>query len=80
MIGTHFSNHAYLGQGIASPLGTISAVAMMLDHLGEEEAAQRVDEAVARCLNERGVLTPDLGGSATISQVGNKVERIFGEG
>ncbi len=68
------------GKGIANPLATISAVAMMLDHLGEQEAAQRVDAAVARSLGERRAMTPDLGGSATTSQVGDEVVRLLGEG
>lgn len=69
-----------VGKGIANPLATISAVAMMLDHLGEQEAALKVDGAVAVCLNERNVLTPDLGGNATTSQVSAEVVRILGEG
>ena len=67
------------GKGIANPLATISAVAMMLDHLGEYEAAEKVDGAVARCLNERKVITPDLGGNATTSQVADEVVRLLGE-
>ena len=67
------------GKGIANPLATISAVAMMLDHLGEDSAAQKVDAAVARCLNERKVLTPDLGGSATTPQVADEVVRLLAE-
>lgn len=67
------------GKGIANPLATISAVAMMLDHLGEGESAQKLDVAVARCLNERRVLTPDLGGIATTGQVGDEVVRILRE-
>ena len=67
------------GKGIANPLATISAVAMMLDHLGESTSAQKLDEAVARCLNERRVLTPDLGGTATTGQVGDEVVRILRE-
>ena len=65
------------GKGIANPLATVSAVAMMLDHLGEQEAAGRVDAAVASCLSQRSVLTPDLGGSATTSQVGDEVVRLL---
>jgi len=68
------------GQGIANPLATISAVAMLLDHLGELDTARRVDTAVARCLDERKVLTPDLGGNAGTSQVGDEVVRLLGEG
>ena len=79
MNGTSFSNGRCFGKGIANPLATISAVAMMLDHLGEREAAQQVDDAVARCLNERKVLTPDIGGNATTSQVAEEVIRLLAE-
>ena len=68
------------GKGIANPLATISAVAMMLEHLGRHEEARRVDQAVSRCLNDRAVLTPDLGGSATTTQVGDEVVRLLGQG
>ena len=53
---------------------------MMLDHLGEPEAARRVDAAVARCLEERSVITGDLGGTATTTQVGNEVVRLLAAG
>jgi tartrate dehydrogenase/decarboxylase/D-malate dehydrogenase len=69
-----------MGQGKANPLATISAVAMLLDHLGEPAAAQRVDAAVVRSLEERRVVTADLGGSASTSQVGDEVVRLLGEG
>jgi len=68
------------GKGIANPLATISAVAMMLDHFGEQESAQRVDAAVMRSLEERKVVTPDLGGIGTTSQVGDEVVRLLGLG
>jgi tartrate dehydrogenase/decarboxylase/D-malate dehydrogenase len=68
------------GKGLANPLATISAVAMMLEHLGEHRAAQRVDAAVVRSLQERKVMTPDLGGSATTSQVGDEVVRLLRDG
>ncbi len=68
------------GKGIANPLATISAVAMMLDHLGEQDAALRVDAAVANCLEQRRVLTPDLGGNASTSQVGDEVVKLLKEG
>jgi tartrate dehydrogenase/decarboxylase / D-malate dehydrogenase len=67
------------GKGIANPLATISAVAMLLEHLDEHEAAERVDAAVARVLEERNVLTPDLGGGASTSQVGDEVARLLAE-
>ena len=59
------------GKGIANPIATISATAMMLDHLGEAQAAARVDAAVAQCLERRQALTPDLGGTATTAELGD---------
>ena len=69
-----------MGKGIANPLATVSAVAMMLDHLGEQEAAERVDRAVARCLEQRTVLTADLGGTATTAEMGYEAARLIREG
>ena len=69
-----------MGKGIANPLATVSAVAMMLDHLGEQEAADRVDKAVARCLEQRTVLTVDLGGTASTSEMGDEAARLIREG
>lgn len=68
-----------MGKGIANPLATISAVAMMLDHFGELDVARRVDAVVARCLEERKVLTADLGGSASTTQVGDEAVRLLRE-
>ena len=65
-----------MGLGIANPIATIAAVGMMLDHLGETAAAQRVDAAVARCLQERRVATRDLGGQATTAQMGDEAARL----
>lgn len=67
------------GRGIANPLATISAVAMMLHHLGEPNAAAQVETAVTRSLQQRQTLTPDLGGQATTSQVGDEIVRLLGE-
>ena len=69
-----------MGKGIANPLATVSAVAMMLEHLGEQEAADRVDRAVARCLERRTVLTVDLGGTASTSEMGDEAARLIREG
>jgi homoisocitrate dehydrogenase len=52
------------GKGIANPTAAILSAAMMLDYLGEKEAAKRVEKAVDLVL-ERGPRTPDLGGDAT---------------
>ena len=65
------------GKNLANPLATILAVAMMLEHLGEAEAARRVNAAALQVLNERNVLTGDLGGNASTQAVGDEVVRIL---
>ena len=65
------------GQNLANPLATVLAVGMMLEHLGEHDAADRVNAAVLRVLNERTTLTADLGGSASTEQVGDEVVRLL---
>ena len=66
------------GQGKANPLATVFAVAMLLDHLGEDAAAGRVNNAALQVLNDRAVLTADLGGTAATGQVGDEVVRLLG--
>ena len=65
------------GKNLANPLATIFAVAMMLEHLGETDAAGRVNAAALRVLNERSVLTGDLGGNASTQEVGDEVVRLL---
>lgn len=52
------------GQGIANPLGLILSGAMLLEHLGQTEAAERVYDGVRALCKAPHFLTPDLGGQA----------------
>ncbi len=61
----HGSAPDIAGKGIANPLATMLAGAMMLDFLGEPESARRVDAAVRAALADGSALTRDLGGSVT---------------
>jgi tartrate dehydrogenase/decarboxylase / D-malate dehydrogenase len=58
----HGSAPDIAGKGVANPLGAIFSAAMMLDHLGLDQAAMRVDAAARSVLAEGRVQTPDLGG------------------
>jgi tartrate dehydrogenase/decarboxylase/D-malate dehydrogenase len=61
----HGSAPDIAGQNIANPVGTIWAGAMMLEHLGETEAAARVMRAIETALGDQATpKTPDLGGTA----------------
>lgn len=57
------------GQGIANPIATIRSVALMLEFLGQEEAAAMIYKAVDANLAEAKVLSPDLGGRAKTEEV-----------
>jgi len=67
------------GKGLANPLASILATAMMLEHLGEETAARRIGKVVEQILREGKVRTPDLGGNSTTSQVSDEVVRLLGQ-
>jgi 3-isopropylmalate dehydrogenase len=69
---SHGSAPDIAGKGIANPIGTIWAGALMLEHLGEEEAAGLVVRAIEKTTLD-GVLTVDLGGTAKTADVGNRV-------
>jgi tartrate dehydrogenase/decarboxylase/D-malate dehydrogenase len=56
------------GRGIANPVGALWSAVLMLEHLGEAAAAASLMTAVERVLAD-GVLTPDLGGTATTQDV-----------
>lgn len=68
----HGSAPELAGKGVANPLATILAGAMMLDHLGERTARHQVQEAVSMVLAQE-TTTPDLGGTYTTSQVADAV-------
>jgi tartrate dehydrogenase/decarboxylase/D-malate dehydrogenase len=68
----HGSAPDIAGQGIANPIAAIWTVALMLDHLGLADEAAAVMHAI-RATTGSGVLTPDLGGTATTREVGDAV-------
>ncbi len=69
----HGSAPDIAGKGIANPIGQIWSGAMMLDHLGETEAAAAILAAIEAVLRNSQVLTPDMGGSATCRELGQRI-------
>ena len=69
----HGSAPDIAGRGIANPMATMLAAAMMLEFLGEAAAAVRLERAVLRVLGEGRGLTPDLGGDGTTVSVTDRV-------
>ena len=68
----HGSAPDIMGKGIANPVATLFAAAMMLEHLGEERAAWRLDTAVREHL-AGGRRTADLGGEANTRKAANDI-------
>ena len=70
----HGSAPDIAGQGIANPIGTIWAGAMMLQHLGEQAAHDTIMAAVENVLKDGVNLTRDLGGRANTVELGKAIE------
>ncbi|MFM9923934.1 tartrate dehydrogenase [Variovorax sp. H27-G14] len=76
----HGSAFDIMGKGLANPVGTFWSVVMLLEHLGEAEAARRVMQAVEHVTANPLLHTRDLGGNATTAQVTRAVcAHIAGE-
>jgi tartrate dehydrogenase/decarboxylase/D-malate dehydrogenase len=69
----HGSAPDIAGKGIANPMAAIWTASMMLEHLGEPDAAGAVFDALRRVVRGAEVRTPDLGGRGTTTQVGDAV-------
>ena len=65
----HGSAFDIMGQGLANPVGTFWSAVMMLEHLGETDAAQRLMRAIEQVTANPALHTRDLGGPATTAQV-----------
>ncbi|MDD1655791.1 MAG: 3-isopropylmalate dehydrogenase, partial [Methanomicrobiales archaeon] len=70
----HGSAPKYRGLDVANPLATIWAGSMLLDHLGEHEAAEGVLTAIGKSVTA-GVTTRDMGGAAGTRQVGDWIAK-----
>lgn len=69
----HGSAPDIAGQGKANPLATVWAASQMLDFFGHEDWGKRLIDAIEAVLVDGTVLTPDQGGKATTSEVGDAV-------
>ncbi|UAN00335.1 tartrate dehydrogenase [Achromobacter mucicolens] len=75
----HGSAFDIMGKGLANPVGTFWSVVMLLEHLGETEAAARLMQAIESVTADPALHTGDLGGRATTEQVTNAVCKKLSE-
>jgi len=71
----HGSAPDIAGKGIANPIGTIWAGAMMAQHLGATIVHDRIMAGIENTIREGARLTPDMGGSATTIELGTEVAK-----
>jgi tartrate dehydrogenase/decarboxylase/D-malate dehydrogenase len=68
----HGSAPDIVGKGIANPIGQIWTAKMMLDHFGENELGTKLLEIIEQ-VTEAGIVTPDIGGTATTNEVTEEI-------
>jgi isocitrate dehydrogenase (NAD+) len=71
----HGSAPDIAGKGFANPLALLLAAAMMLDHVGRNDLAQRMRRAIDQTLNEDKVRTGDLGGMTSTQEFSQAIVR-----
>jgi len=71
----HGSAPDIAGQGKANPLATVWSASQLLDFFGHEDWGKKLIDYIEEVLVEKKVLTPDLGGNATTSEVGAEIIR-----
>jgi isocitrate dehydrogenase (NAD+) len=71
----HGSAPDIAGKGVANPSAQMFAAAMMLDHIGELERADRIRNAIVTTIVKDGIRTRDLGGTASTEEFGSAVAK-----
>jgi 3-isopropylmalate dehydrogenase len=70
----HGSAPKYKGKNVANPLATVWAGSLLLDHIGEKEAAAAVITSIGHSI-EMGAVTKDMGGSMRTSDIGDWIAK-----
>jgi isocitrate dehydrogenase (NAD+) len=69
----HGSAPDIAGRGVANPTAVIASAVLMLRHLGEQDAADRVEKAMMQTLEDKKQITRDLGGSASTREYADAI-------
>jgi isocitrate dehydrogenase (NAD+) len=65
----HGSAPDIAGKGLANPIGCLRSAVMLLEHTGQRQAAERIEQAVAETLQDGKGLTRDLGGEGNTATI-----------
>ena len=69
----HGSAPDIAGKGVANPIGCLRSAVMLLEHIGQRRAGERIEQAVVRTLQANRGLTRDLGGNGTTETITNEL-------
>ncbi len=73
----HGSAPKYAGKSIVNPIASIEAIRMMLEHIGEEKAADDIQKSVEKVLIEGKVKTADMGGKNKTYEMGDVIKKAL---
>lgn len=73
----HGSAPRYAGKGIVNPIASIESIRLMLEQLGEEEAAKDIHRAIIKTLSSGKIRTSDLGGTHKTHEMGDAVKNAI---
>jgi tartrate dehydrogenase/decarboxylase/D-malate dehydrogenase len=76
----HGSAPDIAGKFICNPIGQIWSAALMLEHLGEDEAGKAIVDAIETLLRDSGPKTRDMGGQAGTADVGSAIAELVAAG
>ncbi len=74
----HGSAPDIAGKGIANPLASVWSASQMLDFFGHEDWGKKLIDAIEKIMVDGKILTPDMNGSSTTSEVGDEIVRLLG--
>jgi len=73
----HGSAPRYAGKAVVNPIASIESIRMMMEHLGEDQAANDIENAVIKVLAAGEVRTIDMGGNQKTYEVGDAVRQAI---
>ena len=78
--GVHGTAPDIAGKGIANPSSLLMSAALLLEHVGQDDAAQKLRAGLYKALRDTSTRTPDLGGTATTDEFTQAVCDHIAEG
>jgi len=72
----HGSAPKYAGQDVVNPTGMLLSTALLLEHIGESSAAEKLNAAIRACYEQK-VITKDVGGTAKTSEMVEKIVSLI---